>query len=379
MKLKRKLLSITAMITLLSIFCVGCGNVNKSEQKSKKSLAEYSLDNYKENASNLSSANKLANGEKVIIGLSMDSLRLPIWKKQRDSFVNKANELGVEVIVEQANGDDNVQLSQIDKLIAEGVNVLVVIPHDGEICAAAVEKAHEAGIKIMAYDRLIKDSNVDLYLGIDNYKVGQLQAEELLKKVPSGNITYVGGSPSDNNALLFRSGSMDVLNKHKDSINIVMDEYSTDWKSEEAYNNLMKVLNKDTDIQGVLCANDSTAFGAITALHQFGLDGKIPVTGLDAELSACQRIVEGTQLMTVYKPINEIADKAAQLAIQMAKNENVDVNNSIFNGKINVPSYFIDPVVVTKDNMVDTVIKDDFNSFDDVYKNIPEDERPKQQ
>lgn len=378
MNVQRKIVGIISMFMIL-IFCVGCGTVKKSEKTTKQgSLEQYSLENYRENINNLNNVNKLENGEKVIIGVSMDSLRLPIWKKQVDFFVSRANELGAQVRIEQANGDDNVQLSQIDKLIAEGVNVLVVIPHDGEICAAATEKAHDAGIKIMAYDRLIKNSDVDLYLGIDNYKVGQLQAEELLKKVSSGNIAYIGGSPSDNNALLFRAGALEVLNKHKDSINIVMDEYSVDWKSEDAYNNLMKLLNKSTDIQGVLCANDATAFGAITALEKFNLSGKIPVTGLDAELSACQRIVEGTQLMTIYKPINEIAYKAAELAVDMAENKEIDANNSLFNGKTNVPSYFIDPVVVTKENMMDTVIKDNFNSFEDVYKNIPEDQRPKQ-
>lgn len=378
MKLKRKYIKMITMFAFLSIFGVGCGNVNKVDKSKSRNLSEYSLQNFRENSDSLKNVNNLVDGNKVIIGLSMDSLRLPIWKKQRDLFVNKAKELGAEVIVEQANGDDNVQLSQIDKLIAEGVNVLVVIPHDGEICAAAIEKAHNAGIKVMAYDRLIKNSDVDLYIGIDNYKVGQLQAEELLKVVPSGNIAYVGGSPNDNNALLFRIGAFEVLNKHKGSINIVMDQYSMDWKSEEAYNNLTKVLSQSTNIQGVLCANDSTAFGAITALEKFGLDGKIPVTGLDAELIACQKIVEGKQLMTVYKPINKIAAKAAELAITMAKGERVKSNNVLFNGKIEVPSYFIDPLSVTKENMIDTVIKDNFNNYDDVYKNIPEDKRPKQ-
>ena len=377
MKLKRISNGLGAVLALtLSLVFLGCGNAKVNNKIVTKDLSNYELDSFKENADSLSSSNKLKNGEKVVIGFSLDSLKEPIWKKNKDSFINKANELGAEVRVKQANSDDKLQLSQIDQLIAEGVNVLVVAPHNGEICAEAAEKAHKAGIKLIAYDRLIINSDVDLYIAIDNVKVGELQAKEILKNVKSGNIAYVGGSPTDNNALLFRDGAMKVLKENKD-INIVMDKFSTDWKAEEAYNNVMELLKTNSDIKGIVCANDGTASGAIAALEKFSLVGKVPVTGLDAELSACQRILEGKQLMTIYKPTNQIANKAAELAVKMAKGESVEANSKIFNGKVEVPSYFVDPIVVTKDNIMDTVIKDEFHSFEDVYKNIPEAQRPK--
>lgn len=364
-------------IIVLSLTFIGCGSLKINDKaKSEKDFNNYELENYEKNMNSLAVTNKLKDGEKVIIGFSMDSLKEPIWKKNKEMFVEKANEFGAEVRVEQANSDDKMQLSQIDKLIAEGVNVLVIAPHDGEVCAEAVDKAHKAGIKVLSYDRLIKNSDVDLYISIDNYKVGELQAQELLKYIKSGKVAYVGGAPTDNNAVLFRDGAMKVLKDNKD-INIIMDKYSTDWKAEEAYNNVMELLKTDRDIMGIVCANDGTASGAIAALDKFSLAGKVPVTGLDSELSACQRIVEGKQLMTIYKPTNEIAGKAAELAVKMAKDESVDTNNKIFNGKIDVPSYYINPIVVTKDNMMDTVIKDDFHSFDEVYKDIPENQRPK--
>lgn len=159
------------MLLILSTTFFGCANPSVNKKITAKDLSNYELSSYEENVESLSLNNKLVNGEKVIIGFSMDSLKEPIWKKNKDSFIKKANELGAEVRVEQANSDDRLQLSQIDKLIAEGVNVLVVAPHDGEITAEAVEKAHEAGIKIIAYDRLIKNSNVDLYIAVDNFKV----------------------------------------------------------------------------------------------------------------------------------------------------------------------------------------------------------------
>lgn len=376
MQLSRKLIKVFLICLIPVLALGGCSNDNISENGTENDLSAYELDKYEDDFQNLSTKLKKNTDEKVIIGFSLDSLKEPIWKINKREFIAKANELGAEVRVAQANSDDNVQLSQIDKFISEGVNVLVVAPHDGEVCAEAVEKAHKAGIKIVAYDRLIKNSDVDLYVAIDNYTVGVLQAEEMLKNVPSGNIAYVGGSEADNNALLFRQGAMDTLEKHKDSINIVMDKYSKDWKAEEAYNNVTDLLNQNIDINGIVCANDGTASGAIAALGNFNLAGKIPVTGLDSELAACQRIVEGTQLMTVYKPTKQIAGKVAELAIKLAKGESADTNSTIDNGKIQVPAYFIDPVVVTKDNMMDTIIKDEFHDYDDVYKNIPENERP---
>lgn len=364
------------LIFILSLSALGCGKTNENKKMSTQDLNSFELDNYEKNPEAVGVVNKLKNGEKVIIGLSLDSLKEPIWKKNKEAFINKADELGAVVRVEQANSDDKVQLSQIDKLIAEGINVLVVAPHDGEICSEAVEKAHKAGIKLMSFDRLIKNSDVDLYIAIDNLKVGELQATELLKSVNSGNIAYVGGAQTDNNALLFREGAMKVLKENK-NINIVMDKYSADWKAEEAYNNVTELLKTNTNINGIVCANDGTASGAIAALEKFSLAGKVPVTGLDSELSACQRILEGKQLMTIYKPSNEISSKAAELAVKMAKGESLETNNKIFNGKIDVPAYYVDPVVVTKENMMDTIVKNDFHSFEDVYKNVPEDQRPK--
>lgn len=377
MGVKKRITRMLISCLLPTFLLAGCGQSKSFKNSSADDLSQYELENYEKDFQNLSTKIKQNTGDKIIIGFSLDSLKEPIWKINKEEFIKKANELGAEVRVEQANSDDNVQLSQIDKLISEGVNVLVVAPHDGEVCAEAVEKAHQAGIKVVSYDRLIKNSDVDLYVAIDNYTVGVLQAEEVLKHVSSGNIAYVGGSEADNNALLFRQGAIDTLDKYKGSINIVMDKYSKDWKAEEAYNNVNELLSQNTDIQGIICANDGTASGTITALDKYGLAGKIPVTGLDSELAACQRIVEGTQLMTVYKPTKEIAGKAAELSIQLAQGKSINANSSIDNGKIQVPAYYIDPVVVTKDNMMDTVIKDEFHDYDEVYKNVPENERPK--
>ncbi|MHC1684788.1 MAG: sugar ABC transporter substrate-binding protein [Clostridiaceae bacterium] len=378
-KKKHKFTTLVAIIGIILSLFTGCKGAATGEKLVSNDLEKYELDNFEKEFNANDKVKYVSNNNKnVVIGFSMDSLKEGIWKKHKDIFTNKAQELGAEVKIEVANSDDRLQLSQIDKLIAEGVNVLVIAPHDGEVIAESVQKAHDAGIKVISYDRLIKNSDIDLYISFDNVKVGELQAAEILKKVPSGNIAYVGGSQTDNNAVLFRQGAMNIVEQNKGKVNVVMDQYSADWKADEAFKNVTSLLEKRQDIGGIIAANDGTASGSIAALEKFRLAGKVFVTGQDADLLACQRIVEGKQLMTIYKPAKVLAEKAVELAIDLANGGNAEVNNKVFNGKIDAPSYLIEPIVVNKENMMDTIIKDDFNRYEDVYRNIPEDKRPKQ-
>jgi len=310
---------------------------------------------------------------KILIGLSMDTLQEERWQRDRDLFVAKARELGAEVEVQSANSDDAKQIAQAESLISQGVDILVVIPHDAEATAAIVEKAHAAGVKVIAYDRLIKNSDVDLYVSFDNERVGQMQAEAIVKLVPKGKYVYIGGSETDNNAHLFKKGAFDVLQPYIDrgDIEIVYDQWTKDWNPAVAMANMENALTANNNqIDAVVAANDGTAGGVIQALAAQGLAGKIPVSGQDAELAACQRIVEGTQTMTVYKPIKLLAEKAAELAVAMAKGEQIQTDRNVHNGKIDVPSILLDPIAVDKTNIDQTVIADGFHSREDVYKNV---------
>ncbi|OUM99718.1 MAG: D-xylose ABC transporter substrate-binding protein [Paenibacillaceae bacterium ZCTH02-B3] len=310
---------------------------------------------------------------KILIGLSMDTLQEERWQRDRDLFVAKAKELGAEVEVQSANSDDAKQIAQAESLISQGVDVLVVIPHDAEATAAIVEKAHAAGVKVIAYDRLIKNSDVDLYVSFDNERVGQMQAEAIVKLVPKGKYVYIGGSETDNNAHLFKKGAFDVLQPYieRGDIEIVYDQWTKDWNPAVAMANMENALTANNNqIDAVVAANDGTAGGVIQALAAQGLAGKIPVSGQDAELAACQRIVEGTQTMTVYKPIKLLAEKAAELAVAMAKGEQIQTDRTVHNGKIDVPSILLDPISVDKTNIDQTVIADGFHSREDVYKNV---------
>jgi D-xylose transport system substrate-binding protein len=320
---------------------------------------------------------------RVLIGFSMDTLKEERFQQDRDDFVQRAKELGADVLVQSANSDDARQITDVETLISRKVNVLVIMPHNGAAMAKAVGMAHEAGIPVLAYDRLITDCDLDLYISFDNTKVGRLQAQFLADRLPAqGKLRLVRlyGSKSDHNAFLFKEGQDQVLRPLIDSgrVEVIHEDWVQDWKPENAKKIVNAAITQHgTAFDAILVSNDGSAGGAIQALTEEGLAGKILVTGQDAELTACQRIVNGVQAMTVYKPIARCARAAAELAVKLATGKPIIARDSLDNNKIQVPSVLEDIVAVTKDNMMDTVIKDGFHKFDDVYKGVPENERPK--
>lgn len=317
----------------------------------------------------------------LTIGLSLDTLREERWQRDRDLFVMRAQELGARVLVQAANNNEVVQNAQAENLLTQGVDVLVVAPHNSKTAATIVESAHRAGVPVIAYDRLINDSDVDLYISFDNERVGELQASYAVQRAPRGRYVLIGGSPADNNALLFHKGQMNVLQPivARHEIEIVTDQYAADWQPVQALKIMENALTRnDNHVDAVVASNDGLAGGAIQALAEQGLAGKIVVTGQDAELSACQRIVGGTQSMTIYKPIRTLAGKAAEIAVAMAKKQPYETPAArIDNGFKKVPSLLIAPVAVDKDNLVSTVIADGFHSLEQVYAGIPRERWPK--
>jgi len=304
----------------------------------------------------------------------MDTLKEERWQKDRDIFVKRAEELGAEVLVQAADGKDETQVKQAESLLTQGIDVLVVIPHNGEVSATIVEAAKKRNVPVISYDRLIKNSDVDLYISFDNEKVGSMQAQYLVDKAPKGNYILIGGAPTDNNAQMFRSGQMKVLQPliDKGDIKIVADQWARDWLAEEALKHTENALTMNKDnVVAVVASNDGTAGGVVQALNTKKLSGKVFVSGQDADLAALQRIVEGTQSMTVYKPVAILANKAAEAAVALAKKEKVESSSKVNNGKIDVPSILLEPISVDKSNLDATVIKDGFHKREEVYKNAP--------
>ena len=320
-------------------------------------------------------------GKKIRIGFSMDTLKEERWQRDRDLVVARGKELGAEVLVQAANGNDALQNSQAENLLTQGVDVLLVAPHNGKTAAIIVESAHKAGVPVIAYDRIINDSDLDLYISFDNVRVGELQSDYIVKRAPRGNYVLIGGAPTDYNAVLFRKGQMNIVQPFVDKgdIKVVSDQWAKDWQAVEALKIMENALTRTGNkVDAVVASNDGVAGGAIQALGEQKLAGKIPVSGQDAELSACQRIVAGTQSMTVYKPIKILAHKAAEVAVAMAKKQQVtDSTRPVNNGKKDVPSILLEPIQVDRDNMVQTVIADGYQKLEDVYKDVPKEQWPK--
>ncbi len=305
------------------------------------------------------------------IGMSIDDLRLERWQKDRDIFVKKAEELGAKVFVQSANGDAAAQISQIENMLNKDIDVLVIIPFNGEVLGNVISEAKKEGVKVLAYDRLINNADIDFYVSFDNEKVGELQAQSIIEKKPEGNYFLMGGSSVDNNAKLFRKGQMKILQPHIDSgkVKVVGDQWVDSWLAEKALQIMENALTANkNNIDAVVASNDATAGGAIQALSAQGLAGKVAISGQDADLAAIKRIIDGSQTMTVYKPITKLANKAAEIAVQLGKEQKIESNSALNNGIKEVPSYLLEPVIVTKDNIDDTVIKDGFHSKTAIYK-----------
>ncbi|MFN2578248.1 MAG: sugar ABC transporter substrate-binding protein [Pyrinomonadaceae bacterium] len=326
------------------------------------------------------SARAAKSGGPVRVGFSMDTLKEERWQRDKAFVEQRCKEVGAECEVQVANGDDAVQTKQCDNLLTKGVDVLIVAPHNGQIAASIVEAAHKQGVPVISYDRLIRNADVDLYVSHQVVKIGQMQAQYALDHAPKGNYVLIGGSQTDNNALLLMEGQMNVLQPavDKGQIKIVTKQFAREWLASEALRIMEDALTKNNnDIQAVVASNDGTAGGAISALPP-SLVGKVLVTGQDASLDAVQRVVEGKQTMTIYKPIQPLAFAAVDSAIKLARGEKVDAKDKINNGKIDVPALLFEPMVVDKDNVMQTAIKDGYHKLEDVYKNVPKDQWPKQ-
>ena len=315
---------------------------------------------------------------KIRIGLSLETLAVARWQGDRDRFTAKANAMGAEVLAISANGDDTQQMKDCQSLIANKVDVLVIVPHDGRLMAKAVEEAHKQGIPVIAYDRLITDCDLDLYMTFDNVEVGRQQARFLVDRMGGkGAMVRVLGAPTDNNAKLFKQGQDEILDPliKSGAITIVHEDWAENWDPINAKKIVKAAITKNVPFQGVLASADIVASGSVQALTEEKLTG-IFVTGQDAELSACQQIVDGSMTMTIYKPLHLLANGAAETAVKLAQHKPVIATGAINNGKTDVPAILYKVLTVHKDNLCETVIADGFQDFDKVYQSVPADKRP---
>ena len=318
---------------------------------------------------------------KLKIGFAMATVQEERWVRDRDAFEAHCNALGVTPVITVANNSADRQANDVDNLLTQGVDVLVIAPQDATQAAAMVDKAKAQGVPVISYDRLINSPKIDLYISHQVPVIGSKMAEYALAKKPKGNYVMVYGSNADNNAHIMKKAQLDVLKPAVDrgDIKIVAEQFIPDWKKELAQNFAENTLTQNNDqIDAFIVSNDGMAGGVIQALAARGLIGKVIVTGQDAQIDALQNVAEGKQSMTVYKPIIPLANQAVESAIKLAKGEKLDTK-PFHNDQNNtdVPSILLEVVVVEKSNLMDTVIKDGYAKYEDVYANVPEPERPK--
>ncbi len=312
-----------------------------------------------------------------LIGFAMDTLVIERWESDRNIFVATVNEQGGEVIVQNANGSSEEQENQIRYLIKKAVDVLVVVAIDEKALGDEIQLARERGIHVIAYDRMIHQTDLDFYISFDSAAVGELMARALVRQNPEGRYILMNGSAEDWNTALIRKGIDTVFGEDEDHV-IVRELSATNWSADDAYAKFRQLLDSDTDFNGIICGNDALAGAAVRALALYRKSGDIAVTGQDADLDACQRIVEGTQLMTVYKPIGTLAKAAAEAAMDLARGDSPEANDTIDVNGTKIPYARLTPVAVNRSNIDAVIIASGFHSQKDVYRNIPQDLWPRQ-
>ena len=295
------------------------------------------------------------------------------WYLDQKLFIDRLEQLGEECAAKIAYNPEE-QLTQARELISRGVKVLVVVPMDAVKAAAIVKLAKESGVAVIAYDRLILSSDIAIYLSYDNHKVGRLQAQYMLSKVPRGNYLLINGPTSDNNAILFREGQLEVLQPHinNGNIKIVGDIVLDNWSQIDAFEKVTLYYNSgNAKPDVILAANDALANSVIQALPT-EYAGKVYISGQDADLAGIRNIIAGNQAMTVYKPIKPLAYEAAEIALALLNEQPVSADMVRHADSIVVPTILKDPLVVDQSNYKETVLSDGHASLSEVVSNLGE-------
>jgi putative multiple sugar transport system substrate-binding protein len=336
-----------------------------------------------------SSSGSSGGGDGGLIGVAMPTKSSERWIADGNNVKKQLEDAGYKVDLQYAEDDIPTQVSQIENMITKGAKALIIASIDGTTLTNVLQEAADSDIKVIAYDRLIRDSeNVDYYATFDNYKVGVQQANSLLAGLgltdlegkaaadaPKGpfNVELFAGSPDDNNATFFFNGAMDTLKPYFDKGTLVVKSKQTDfntvatlrWDGEVAQSRMEDILTKTysdgSKVNGVLSPYDGLSRGIISALTDAGYsvgDSFPIITGQDAELDSVKAIESGEQYATIYKDTRELAKEAVSMAKAVLGGDKPEVNDTktYDNGKKVVPSYLLDPVIVTKDQIQSVLV-----------------------
>lgn len=316
-----------------------------------------------------SDKNNVTEKKRITVGFSLDSLAIERWQRDLDVFINKLKELDADVIVQNAGNSIEEQKRQLLYLLERNVDVMIILPKDGEALTEIIQKIKNKGVPVISYDRLIFNADVDLYMTIDSQKVGEYMAQGMLSRTGGVNWFEILGSEDDYNMTLIEKGINSVL--RNTPITISHKFYTTGWNYDLSYQEMSRLLAEKNIPDGIICGNDAVAASVIQAISRYSNDSKITVCGQDADIAACQYIVQGKQAFTIYKPINQLAELTAEFAVYLARGE--DINSKgyeikpINNGYASIPAIWLQPILVDKDNIDDIIISSGFHSSPNVY------------
>ena len=294
--------------------------------------------------------------EGLTIGVSWSNFQEERWKTDEAAIKAALEAAGATYVSADAQSSSAKQLSDIEALMAQGVDALIILGQDTAAVVPAIQAAADAGIPVVAYDRLIEDPRA-FYLTFDNVEVGRLQAAAVFAAAPKGNYVMIKGSPTDPNADFLRGGQQEVLQAAIDAgdIKIVGEAYTEGWLPANAQKNVEQILTENANaVDAVVASNDGTAGGAVAALTAVGLQG-IPVSGQDGDKAALNRIALGTQTVSVWKDARELGKNAAEIAVALAGGTAPDAIANVVKfttpGGNEMNSVFLAPVAITKDNL----------------------------
>lgn len=338
-----------------------------------------------------------ADSGKIKVGLSFSDFATERWKNEEVLMRKLLEEKGYEVISQEANHDVKLQNDQIDNMVSQGVKALIVVAEDGDAIVTSVDKAAAAGVKVLAYDRLIKTDKIAAYLSFDNVEVGRQQAMGVMTAIDienwdvAGNgpvrLVQLAGSPTDNNATLFTKGQTEILQPYIDAgkIEIVAQQGVDNWDPANALKLMENILTAaNNDVDAVVASNDGTALGALQAMKAQQLAGVVPISGQDATADGCNSIVKGELTVSIMKDIRNLSPLAVDLIDKLLKGEAIPEMKKFTLAELTVdpskqgevPCVFLAVSQVNQGNVYDLVVKSGFQAYDDVYRDIPEGERP---
>ncbi|MGN0348795.1 MAG: sugar ABC transporter substrate-binding protein [Roseburia sp.] len=310
--------------------------------------------------------------KKIEIAMIFDNFIMERWQRDKDVFVSTASELGAEVNVQNANSSVQEQVDLLEYFIEKQVDVIVIIPIESEPLLPGIRKARQEGIKIISYDRLVIGAQSDLYVSFDNRAVGRLMGEAMAENLEKQDkVVMICGPKTDPNVEDVEVGFREVMEQKE--LEVVEVYYAPEWKGEYAARYIREEEELMQTVKGVMCGNDNLAGQAIAALAEQQLAGEVCVVAQDADLAACQRIVEGTQTMTVYKSVEKLAVQAAKAAVALALDEPVETEAVYEDGTGRKTPYIcLEPIGVTFANMEEVIIQEGFHLREDVYLNRPD-------